>query len=57
MENLKIDRPTKITLLKWLRQGYIDTQELTALHAKATGDKFLSMEEAREFLKHLEETY
>lgn len=57
MENLKIDRPTKITLLKWLRQGYIDTQELTALHAKATGDKVLSMEEAREFLKHLEETY
>lgn len=54
---ITIDREIKITLLNWLKQGYIEEEEIKALAVKCGGGAVLSMDEAREFLRLLEEDY
>ena len=56
-KNLPIDRDKRLMLLKWLKQGYIDGQDLNALHAESHNTKLMSLQEAREFIQYLEKTY
>ena len=54
---LPIDREKKLILLGWLKRGIIDGEELDKLHSESRGEQWLTMEEAREFIRQLEEKY
>ena len=56
-KNLTIDREKRLMLLKWLSSGIIDGEQLHTLYIESTGDRTMTMEEARAFLRELEETY
>lgn len=55
-----MNRERRIILLRWLKQGYINVEELDIIADEVIrGQKRdrLTMEEAREFIKRLEEQY
>lgn len=56
-QDLTIDREKRVTLLNWLRAGIINGAELEELYNQVKGVRTLSMEEARAFLKQLEEEF
>lgn len=56
-ERITIDRELKITLLNWLKRGYIDGAEVKEIAKRTNGGKTLSVDEAREYLRKLEEDY
>ena len=49
---LKLDRKRKITLLKWLKAGAINTDEMPELNAT---EKTMAQQQAMEFLRKLDE--
>lgn len=53
--DLPIDREKKLILLGWLKRGVIDGEELDRLHSESRGEQWLTMDEAREFIRQLEE--
>lgn len=59
MENkdIVIDREKKLMLLRWLKNGVINVEELHHLHSESGVYRGMSMEEARAFIKELEEKY
>lgn len=57
VNGLPIDREKRLILLRWLKKGVIDGDELARLHCECRGDKWLSMEEARDFIRQIEEEY
>lgn len=59
MENkdIVIDREKKLMLLRWLKNGVINGEELHRLHSQSEVCRGMSMEEARAFIKELEEKY
>lgn len=57
MKNLQIDRKKRLMLLRWLRQGYIFSDELSLLYAESEGARIMTQEEARAFIRELEENY
>lgn len=44
-------------LLRWLKNGVINVEELHRLHSESGVYRGMSMEEARAFIKELEEKY
>ena len=55
-KNLPIDRGKRLMLLKWLKQGLIDGQDLNKIHAESNKIKLISLQEARELIQFLEKT-
>lgn len=56
-KDIVIDREKKLMLLAWLKDGVINGEKLNRLHSESGGYRELSMEEARAFLRELDERY
>lgn len=52
MQGYPLDRETKLMLLKWLKDGYIDKMEFMGLSGEV--NKSMTMEELKEELTRLE---
>lgn len=60
MSKAPMNRERRLMLLKWLKQDYINTDELKVLAdevLRGIKPKFLTQQEAREFINQLEEQY
>lgn len=55
---IPLDREARITLLKWLKMGFIDIGELDELHSKAASEKVsaMTMEEKKARIKEIYES-
>ena len=56
--DMPLDREARITLLKWLKTGFIDIGELDALHSKAASEKVsaMTLEEKKERIRQIYES-
>lgn len=60
MSKAPMNRERRLMLLKWLKQDYINTDELKVLAdevLRGVKPNLLTQQEAREFIKQLEEQY
>lgn len=55
-EDIVIDREKKLMLLTWLKNGVINGEELHRLHSESEVYKGMTMDEARAFIRQLEES-